>query len=261
MWNTWRLSVWLCIFALSVQHSWAALPPGWDDELFCPSNHCLREKRNLPLDFEGSRSLFFECAERGDERSSTQPPIPWGENYGQDAKQRLLAAGYHSESCSANEGATGEEPSDLHESAGRDDLKASEEAPDMHVQAEVTSGLKQDVDGEVASSSSFPIPPVLVAGALVAIIAVARYGSGTSRGKPPTLEQKASMEAARQQRLDKLYKEAEEFRTTDEWRAKEKAAQSEATCTITPEQRRAAAGQGRCGSNFQGSSPGSIRSR
>merc|ERR1712060_11778 len=172
-----------------------------------------------------------------------QPPVPWGSNYGEEAKQKLIADGYHTKTC----------------------MKSAETLPDLEDSTKEAPPHIKPVEnpGSVREGqSSFSLSPImLIAGVLIIIFIAGKVFQGKSRIVPPTADQKASMEAARKERLDKLHKEAEIRRDTDEWKAREKAAQAEAAGVITPEQRRAAAGQSRCGGKFEGLSTGSLRSR
>lgn len=229
----------ICTLLLSLHISHSALPPGWEDELYCPSEHCLREKTDIPSGFVGPRSSFVECAHHSDK--AVQPPIPWGINHGEEAKQKLIADGYHTKTCV--------------KSAEPDVEDFTPRAPE-HIKPVENPGTVRE-----EGSSSFPSPLMLISGVLIAIFMVMKFVPRTAKIVPPTADQKASMEAARKERLDKLQKETEMIRGTDEWKAREKAAQAEAACVITPEQRHAAARQGRCGGNFEGNSTGSLRGR
>ena len=70
----------LCLLSAS------ALPPGYEDEAWCPPDHCIRATPQEP-GFVGPRSMFVECAnvkcgETADEfwtgtRTDTPPPPGW----------------------------------------------------------------------------------------------------------------------------------------------------------------------------------------
>merc|ERR1711977_360400 len=59
----------------------------------------------------------------------------------------------------------------------------------------------------------------------------------SSVGSAPTGKNRASMEEGRKRYLDRLEKEAEEIKDTDEWKEKERRAREEAECRIKPEHR------------------------
>merc|ERR550537_83609 len=68
----------------------AALPPGYDDELFCPSSHCL-QKRKVAQGFVGPKASFVQCL---DPRTGTTSKVrPWGPKKGAELRERLLAEG------------------------------------------------------------------------------------------------------------------------------------------------------------------------
>lgn len=262
------------VLLLLLHTACSQLPPGWEDELFCPSGHCLRKKAGLPKGFVGARSAFVECISVNalEDALAKQPPIPWGSNYGDEARQSLIADGYHTNKCTTkaanSETILEEEPVRTPPVEGSD-LPDQEEEPDYGDrppdrppprEPAATSGAKPAALSEEQPSSTSPA--MLVAAVAVALLVAWAFGGrGSSRSAPPTTEQKANMELARKQRLDKLAAQTEQIRETDEWKAREKAAKTEAAGVITPEQRRAAAGQGRCGGDFAGNSPGSVRSR
>ena len=73
----------------------AALPPGYDEELWCPNDTCLRP-RAQPQGWVGPRSSFNECAGSSGE---THRPREWGEKVGADARAHLVAEGYTQSVC------------------------------------------------------------------------------------------------------------------------------------------------------------------
>lgn len=83
----------------------AALPPGYDSELYCPAEHCLRRRTDRESGFAGPRSAFHECAkvsEGGAVEAAPSGIVPeaWGEKLGEKAKQGLLEKGFHQRLCS-----------------------------------------------------------------------------------------------------------------------------------------------------------------
>jgi len=86
---------------LLVDFCFGVLPPGYEDELYCPAGHCLKKRAGITTGFTGPRSSFWECASRTDADIAGQRPSPWGSNHGDQAKQMLIADGYHLELCAA----------------------------------------------------------------------------------------------------------------------------------------------------------------
>ena len=79
-----------------------ALPPGWEDELYCRPDHCLQPTRkHIPRGYSGSVRMFNECCNMTDPRQS-RPTIAWGEKVGKHKKEQLLSHGYHTEKCADN---------------------------------------------------------------------------------------------------------------------------------------------------------------
>ena len=69
----------------------AALPPGFDEELYCPPGSCLRDKEQ-PAGWVGPKSSFHECYDEASE--DTSDPHAWGEQLGADVKTQLLRSGH-----------------------------------------------------------------------------------------------------------------------------------------------------------------------
>jgi len=243
----------VAVVLVLVHFACAALPPGYEDELYCPSTHCLRGKAGMPPGFTGPISSFWECVSQAGKAAPSQRPSPWGSNHGEDARHMLLAEGYHMQKCSADaEPGSEKEP-------GLDDIeiKQPEVNPDIEVeQPEVGGGeakqpeqqgrraTEQGSAGETSAGESGLPMPMMLAAALVAVASFSLFRKPAAKAATP--EQKALLGAARKQRLDKLEKETEEIRETDEWKAREKAAKDEVK-GILPENRRAGAAMGRCG--------------
>ena len=73
----------------------AALPPGYDEELYCPANKCLAENPRRP-GWSGPRASFHKCCNKVDPDSS---PLSWGVKKGNDLKEKWLAEGCHQDVC------------------------------------------------------------------------------------------------------------------------------------------------------------------
>ena len=77
----------------------ASLPPGYDEELWCPPSYCLRAKEQ-PSGWAGPRSSFNECVAAG---GDTQHPVAWGEKLGFDSRNRLVESRYTQTVCEDGE--------------------------------------------------------------------------------------------------------------------------------------------------------------
>merc|ERR1719330_239210 len=88
----------LAAVGLLLRDAGAALPPGYEDELYCPEGHCLRPRQNMPMGFTGPRASFHECVPSagGDEAVK---PTPWGSKVGDDVREDLIAKGFHLRRC------------------------------------------------------------------------------------------------------------------------------------------------------------------
>eukprot|EP00291_Cryptomonas_curvata_P018900 CAMPEP_0172170918 /NCGR_PEP_ID=MMETSP1050-20130122/11593_1 /TAXON_ID=233186 /ORGANISM="Cryptomonas curvata, Strain CCAP979/52" /LENGTH=156 /DNA_ID=CAMNT_0012842271 /DNA_START=66 /DNA_END=536 /DNA_ORIENTATION=- len=102
----------------------SVLPPGYEDEMFCPPDSCLRSKIVRP-GLTGPRTMFYECfnAVTGE----TGRPRAWGEKVGPEYKAELLTAGWHSQVCPGEDDENEEnaevrdqEKGILHQDKGRD---------------------------------------------------------------------------------------------------------------------------------------------
>jgi hypothetical protein len=77
----------------------AVLPPGYEEEMYCKAEACLKPRPQLD-GYTGPRTAFFECC---DESTGTRsPPRAWGEKVGQEVKQQLIADNWHRRECDAS---------------------------------------------------------------------------------------------------------------------------------------------------------------
>jgi hypothetical protein len=81
-----------------------ALPPGYEEELYCPSYMCLKRKEQPP-GWTGPRAAFHECCEEGSGKIA--PPHAWGVKVGEEVKDQLLRDGWHSAKCAQQKGMCG----------------------------------------------------------------------------------------------------------------------------------------------------------
>jgi len=75
----------------------AALPPGHEDELYCPPDYCMR-KKDIDEEMAGPLSGFVECVGPAGDVVEVTPWGPLLEN-ADDVKDMLLDQGFHMEEC------------------------------------------------------------------------------------------------------------------------------------------------------------------
>mmetsp|Transcript_8504 Transcript_8504/g.20516 ORF Transcript_8504/g.20516 Transcript_8504/m.20516 type:complete len:141 (-) Transcript_8504:319-741(-) len=79
----------------------AVLPPGYEDELFCPPGYCKVEKQMDP-GFCGPASAFVECFHP--DSNDRKKPVPWGsQSHSPEDKEGLLQSGHTSENWCAED--------------------------------------------------------------------------------------------------------------------------------------------------------------
>ena len=83
------------VFILFFASAWAALPPGYEDEIYCPEGFCLADRTNLKPGLTGPRTLFLECRSPWE----TRRPVGWGDKVGAEFKQQLISNGFHTLRC------------------------------------------------------------------------------------------------------------------------------------------------------------------
>jgi len=90
------LAFWLLISTAS-----CALPPGFEEELYCPPGMCLKSRFPAPREgMNGARSMFYECCDEGS--GNTRRPRSWGERVDMSVKRDLVDNGWHLEQCTSN---------------------------------------------------------------------------------------------------------------------------------------------------------------
>lgn len=95
-----RLLLIFTIIALITPFALAALPPGYDEEVFCPHQMCLRKKR-VRRGFTGPRAMFLECFDP--ETKQTCRPRVWGVKVETAYKDSLLRDRWHTDKCPEDE--------------------------------------------------------------------------------------------------------------------------------------------------------------
>lgn len=74
-----------------------ALPPGYEDELYCPPEFCMQNKPRR-AGWAGPRSGFFECKHKAEEKDPL-PVTSWGSKKPAADKEQLMSDKYHQEEC------------------------------------------------------------------------------------------------------------------------------------------------------------------
>jgi hypothetical protein len=74
----------------------SALPPGYQDEIYCPPTSCLKHKL-MPIGYSGPQIAFKECCRPPDALISR--PKAWGEKLDPLVKQNLIDLGWHTHAC------------------------------------------------------------------------------------------------------------------------------------------------------------------
>eukprot|EP00451_Oxyrrhis_marina_P034390 CAMPEP_0204368032 /NCGR_PEP_ID=MMETSP0469-20131031/43889_1 /ASSEMBLY_ACC=CAM_ASM_000384 /TAXON_ID=2969 /ORGANISM="Oxyrrhis marina" /LENGTH=95 /DNA_ID=CAMNT_0051357527 /DNA_START=19 /DNA_END=306 /DNA_ORIENTATION=+ len=67
------------------------LPPGYEDEFYCPKGYCMR-KKSQPKGFTGPASAFRECYNPS--TGETKKVGSWGAKKGANGKSQLEDDGY-----------------------------------------------------------------------------------------------------------------------------------------------------------------------
>jgi hypothetical protein len=92
-----------CMLQLPIALS--VLPRGYEDELFCPPDMCLKHNPK-PTGWSGPRTAFHICC--NETSGSTRAPIPWGVKVPQKLKDKLLEHNFHQTWCKEADGKCGE---------------------------------------------------------------------------------------------------------------------------------------------------------
>eukprot|EP00746_Dinoflagellata_sp_MGD_P011518 gnl/MRDRNA2_/MRDRNA2_124187_c0_seq1.p1 gnl/MRDRNA2_/MRDRNA2_124187_c0~~gnl/MRDRNA2_/MRDRNA2_124187_c0_seq1.p1 ORF type:complete len:267 (+),score=56.37 gnl/MRDRNA2_/MRDRNA2_124187_c0_seq1:107-907(+) len=200
----------------------AALPPGYEDEIYCPSGYCLRQK-SMPPGWTGPRTSFVECASIVDPNLPPKSPTAWGSRLPLEQKDKLTAEGYHQNTCPAKE-----PEADIVQNEEKENGSSPEEPMALPAPGDSDQLWWQN--------------PKILCGIVVALVVLYFSQNGStvasaSGGAAPTGKSREAMEEARKRHLDRLEKEAQEIQQTDEWKEKEKRAKEEAECRVKAEHR------------------------
>ena len=85
------------LFLFGVLACESALPPGYQDEIYCPVDSCLRAKK-MAVGWSGPQLSFRECW-RGSDGMISRPKA-WGRKVDPQIKADLLSDGWHTAWCS-----------------------------------------------------------------------------------------------------------------------------------------------------------------
>jgi hypothetical protein len=79
---------------------YSALPPGFQDEIYCPHSSCLKQKI-MPSGYSGPQIAFKECCRPLDALLSR--PKAWGFKLDPQIKIDLIDLGWHTDMCTEEE--------------------------------------------------------------------------------------------------------------------------------------------------------------
>ena len=91
------------LFLLFVCNVMAALPPGFDEEIYCPEKMCLQKRSSIKQNsrrwrmITGPRAIFLECIDLVSKK--TCRPRVWSVKLDQEYKDSLLREKWHMENC------------------------------------------------------------------------------------------------------------------------------------------------------------------
>jgi hypothetical protein len=136
----------------------AALPPGIEDEMYCPKSFCQRSKPN-PSGMLGPQSMFRECYDAADD--ATEPVTTWGSEVdGEAGKNKLINENYHTSSCKPQLSST--TPSSLHYVTSPPELEMSSGGVGYSVGDTLTMG--EDTEGWTTAAKLGELVCVMSAG-------------------------------------------------------------------------------------------------
>ncbi len=85
------------VFLCHYYSTQAALPPGFDEEVYCPDRMCLRKRQKIQRGFTGPRAMFLECFNPS--TKETCRPRVWGVKLDREYRDSLLRDKWHMEKC------------------------------------------------------------------------------------------------------------------------------------------------------------------
>jgi hypothetical protein len=84
---------WCTIIVFMLCKTEAALPTGFEDELYCPLGMCLVPVHH-PRGWSGPRNRFFKCVSAGLSLPQSIQPIGWGILKGEEVRTKLMREGW-----------------------------------------------------------------------------------------------------------------------------------------------------------------------
>ena len=98
-----KVLIWTAIVYLAFEPmlTFSALPPGYDEEIYCPRAMCLRKKITVHKHVTGPRTMFVECFDP--ETREICRPRAWGDKLEIDYKKSLLLDKWHTDKCNESE--------------------------------------------------------------------------------------------------------------------------------------------------------------
>lgn len=76
----------------------AALPPGYEDQLFCPPGRCMEDKKNMQPGFVGPATAFKVCVSKSSDPDQSSPK-GWGNKKPESELKALKDGMWHSTTC------------------------------------------------------------------------------------------------------------------------------------------------------------------
>ncbi len=93
-----RIFLLLAVMVLGVL---SALPPGFDEEVFCPDRMCIRKLPKLRKSLTGPKAMFLECFNPS--TKETCRPRVWGVKLEKEYRDSLVRDKWHSDKCPEDE--------------------------------------------------------------------------------------------------------------------------------------------------------------
>jgi hypothetical protein len=94
-------SFFIFVLLCSATALYAALPPGFEDEIYCPKTMCLRRRAKLHGYKTGPRTMFVECFDPV--TKETCRPRAWGNKLEKSYRDSLLSMNWHTDKCGEND--------------------------------------------------------------------------------------------------------------------------------------------------------------
>ena len=101
-----RCELWLFFISIIALFSITetALPPGYEDELYCPENMCLKRASHL-RSWSGPKTMFFVCVHI--ESGASAHPRGWGDEIDTSVKEKWVSEGWKlAQECDKNQNQT-----------------------------------------------------------------------------------------------------------------------------------------------------------